>query len=115
MDTLDSNETSPCKGCEHVKENKKTFPECVNCTKRFGKRKTLIVPKGYQPKGICKWPHGCDKTIVRSEYCSDHCSLKGARYAYWKDKGLTPEQMDAKLFAPRGKVGGQRKKIKERK
>lgn len=116
LDILDSNESSPCKGCEHINKSKLTFPACINCEKRFGSNSAkFLVSKGYKHQNLCKWPHGCNNTTVRAEYCSDHSSLKGARYAYWKDKGLTPEQLDAKIFAPRGKVGGQKKKIKERK
>jgi hypothetical protein len=107
--------SSPCKDCEHAKESKLTFPACVNCIKRFGTKTAFLVSDGYVHKKKCKWPHGCDNTTVKADYCSDHCSLIGARKAYWKNKGLTPEQLDAKLFAPKGKVGGQKRKIKERK
>lgn len=115
MDTLDTNAKSPCRDCKYIKESKLTFSECVNCVKRFGEKTGFLVAKGYQAKGICKWPHGCKNKTVWAEYCSDHCSLIGGRKAYWKNKGLTPEQLDAKLFAPKGKVGGQFKKVKERK
>ena len=112
---MDTNEKSPCFDCEHIRESKLTFPECVNCVKRFGKDAVkFLISKGYEHHNKCKWPHGCNGSTVRAEYCSSHCTLIAARRAYWKDKGLTPKQMDLKLFAPRGKVGRQFKNIRKR-
>lgn len=98
--------SSPCKTCEHLLENKKTFEGCVNCEKRFGKYFAKFnIAKGYKSTGICQWPHGCNNKIVRATYCTSHSKLYSGRYAYWKSKGLTKEQMIEKLLAPRRKVG----------
>jgi len=98
--------SSPCKNCEHIYENKKTFLECVNCERRFGVKTNFIVHKDSTPTGICAWPHGCEFSVVSAKYCRKHKMVITSRSNYWKDKGLTEEEFNAKIFAPVNKRRG---------
>ena len=91
-------DSSPCKNCEHILENKKTFPECVNCVKRFGGQTHFLPHKKLKYKP-CKWPHGCTNKVVTAEYCTRHKMIISGRLQYWKGK-LFGDELQAKLFAP---------------
>lgn len=112
MPAFEESDSSPCKSCPYMEEDKRKFPECINCNRRLGGQ-TRFLPEGAESKEPkkekaekpCSWPWGCTEKTVRAEYCFDHRNiLEGRKRALQglikKGEKFTEEQKNQFLFRP---------------
>jgi len=100
---------SPCRGCEWINKDKKTFDECVNCEKRWGKKMHFQPHKvDYQDlrQHQCEWPDGCGNMTVTARYCTIHASLLSGRATIInrnikKGRTYTQQQIFEYMYQPR--------------